>query len=384
MSAVDLNPRPGVNLTPKMPSTLGRRSKESKPSSSLLNRTWTIPLLLTTPFLLLYALNPTPSNPIHPFIFLSYKLPSSPQNGLYNKGPLDILFVIFYTIFLTFIRNFFMSEILLPSSRHFRISSPGKQLRFAENTYTALYIILFSGPIGIYLMYSTPGLWYFCIKGIYSSYPQQVHSGVFKTYYLIQAAFWLQQVVVMVLGLEARRKDFNQLIGHHFVTVLLIALSYRFHFGFLGLAVYLSHDISDFFLCVAKSLNYMESGLQGYAFGVCVLVWIYLRHWINGRILWSMLPGGEFETVGPEYKMDWEREMFKGPVANAVTFGLLGCLQGLNLFWLWCLGRAGYKFLFLGVAKDDRSGDEDEGEGEGEDVQVTGRVVKRRSGRVRC
>jgi acyl-CoA-dependent ceramide synthase len=173
----------------------------------------------------------------------------------------------------------------------------------------------------------------------------------------------------MVLGLEARRKDFNQLIGHHIITVALVALSYRFHFTYMGIAVYITHDISDFFLSVSKSLNYVESQLQGWAFSLCIVVWIYLRHYINLRILYSTLPGGEFSTVGP-YVLAWDTEQYKCPLANAITFGLLAALQALNIFWLYCLVRNAYKFAVLGEAKDDRSEAEDEGEVE-QNTQVT-------------
>ncbi|KAK4115978.1 TLC domain-containing protein [Canariomyces notabilis] len=326
-------------------------------------RTWVVPLILATAILLVYAVNPTESNPAYPFIFLSYKLgdavdgsSAAPQFG---KGLRDILFVCFYTIVLTFTREFCIQEIFTPLARRCGVTSRAKRARFAENMYTALYIA-FIGPWGMYLMYRTP-VWYFNTHGMYEGFPHRTHEAGFKSYYLLQAAFWMQQVVVMVLGLEARRKDFNQLIGHHVVTVALVALSYRFHFGYMGIAVYITHDISDFFLSVSKSLNYIESKAQGWSFGLCVIMWIYLRHYINLRILYSALPGGEFSTVGP-YVLDWEAEQYKCPLANVITFSLLAALQALNLFWLYCLFRAAYKFVILGVAKDDRSEAEDEGE----------------------
>ncbi len=55
---------------------------------------------------------------------------------------------------------------------------------------------------------------------------------------------------MLLLGLEERRKDFKELVGHHIVSLALIGLSYRFHFTYMGLAVYITHDISDFFLAV--------------------------------------------------------------------------------------------------------------------------------------
>ncbi|KAK3988254.1 putative sphingosine N-acyltransferase-like protein [Cladorrhinum sp. PSN332] len=348
----------------------------------LRRRTWTVPLILTTAILLLYAISPSESNPIHQCIFLSYKLDdaadgfsqTSPQFG---KGPRDIAFVCFYTIFLTFTREFCMQEIFNPLAGWYGVTSRAKRARFAENMYTALYIAVI-GPWGMYLMHRTP-VWYFSTHGMYEGFPHRTHEAGFKAYYLLQAAFWMQQVVVMVLGLEARRKDFNQLIGHHIVTVALVALSYRFHFAYMGIAVYITHDISDFFLSVSKSLNYVESKAQGWSFGLCIVVWIYLRHYINLRILYSALPRGEFSTVGP-YVLDWAAEQYKSPLANVVAFGLLAFLQALNIFWLYCLLRAAYKFVFLGLAKDDRSEAEEEEEEDVlatlvGDVDVAGRVA---------
>lgn len=53
--------------------------------------------------------------------------------------------------------------------------------------------------------------------------------------------------------------------------------------------------------------------------------------------------------------MDWEKQQFKCRLAQVSTFGLLAALQGLNLFWLYCLFRSAYRFVVLGIAKDDRS-----------------------------
>lgn len=57
----------------------------------------------------------------------------------------------------------------------------------------------------------------------------------------------------MILGLEKPRKDFKELVVHHVVTLALIGLSYRFHFTYMGIAVYVTHDVSDFFLAVSSA-----------------------------------------------------------------------------------------------------------------------------------
>jgi len=43
-----------------------------------------------------------------------------------------------------------------------------------------------------------------------------------KAYYLVQAAYWCQQLIVMVFGLEKPRKDYTVLVAHHAVTLWLV------------------------------------------------------------------------------------------------------------------------------------------------------------------
>lgn len=43
-----------------------------------------------------------------------------------------------------------------------------------------------------------------------------------KRYYLMQASYWCQQLIVVVSKLEKPRKDYNELVAHHFVTLWLV------------------------------------------------------------------------------------------------------------------------------------------------------------------
>lgn len=214
-----------------------------------------IPLAILLTFLVSYLacslVFPADSNPISRFIFLSYRieptLPDTPAQ--YGKGPWDIAFVTFYTVVLTFTREFIMQEFLRPLAKWAGMRTKIKQARFMEQAYTAIYFGVL-GPAGIYVMSRTP-VWYFDVAGMYQGFPHKTHEAVVKFYYLFEAAYWSQQAIVMLLGMEEPRKDFKELIGHHIVSLALIGLSYRFHFTYMGLAVYLTHDISDFFLAVS-------------------------------------------------------------------------------------------------------------------------------------
>lgn len=342
----------------------GRRSSKRRRARGLMSRlrqimvkhTYFLPAAILAAILTGYAVNPTDSNPLHHFIFLSYPLPrqdlSEPVR--YGKGPWDIALVIFYTVVLSFTREFVMQEILRPVARRSGLSQI-KQARYMEQAYTAIYFGIL-GPAGLYVMSRTP-VWYFNTYGMYDGFPHRTHEGVVKFYYLFEAAYWAQQAIVLILGLEKPRKDFKELVGHHIVSLSLIALSYRFHFTHMGIAVYLTHDISDFFLASSKIMNYLDYPWVGGYFGVFVFIWVYLRHYINLRIIWSLFT--EFRTVGP-FELDWETEQYKCWISQYITAALLLSLQALNLFWLFFILRIAYRYVFLDIAEDDREEEDEE------------------------
>ncbi|EHK18810.1 uncharacterized protein TRIVIDRAFT_44085 [Trichoderma virens Gv29-8] len=323
---------------------------------TMVKHTFVLPAVLLLLFLTGYAINPSESNPLHHFLFLSYPLPQDdPLKPVqYGKGKWDIAFVAFYTIVLSFTREFVMQEVLRPLARKTGLSK-GKQARLMEQMYTALYFGVL-GPAGMYVMSRTP-VWYFNTRGMYEGFPHRSHEGVVKFYYLFQAAYWAQQAIVLLLGMEKPRKDFKELVGHHIVSLALIGLSYRFHFTYIGIAVYITHDISDFFLASSKALNYIDHPIVAPYFATFVAVWIYMRHYINLKIIWSLFT--EFRTVGP-FELNWETQQYKCWISQYITTALLASLQALNLFWLFYILRIAFRFIRDKEATDDRSEDEDD------------------------
>lgn len=92
-------------------------------------------------------------------------------------------------------------------------------------------------------------------------------------------------------------------------------------------------------------------------FGLFMCMWIYLRHYLNLRILWSIWT--EFQTIGP-FELNWADEQFKCWISQYISFSLLAALQALNLFWLFFIIRIAYRVVFLDVIADDRSEDEED------------------------
>ncbi|MCJ1298975.1 hypothetical protein MMC08_001766 [Hypocenomyce scalaris] len=271
-----------------------------------------------------------------------------------------------------------MQRLIRPLALHFGIRSRAKQSRFMEQVYTAMYFFVF-GPYGLFVMSRTP-VWYFNTTGMFDYFPHRTHESYFKAYYLLQASYWAQQAIVLMLQLEKPRKDFKELVGHHIVTLALIWLSYRFHFTYMGLAVYITHDISDFFLAVSfpkkaavmgrgtlttpntqtsKTLHYLDSAIVVPYFSLFIGIWIYLRHYINLCILFATLT--KFASVGP-YELDWETQQYKCWISQIITFALLASLQSINLFWLFLIVRIAFNIVFRSAVQDVRSEDEDDDE----------------------
>lgn len=350
-------------------------SKESKTDAAIIRKvitactelcyrhTWIYPLNVLLCFFGVFFMT-SPGSRTHEFlaalILPSYHIDGTDQ---YGKGVNDFYFVAFYALFFTFLREFLMCVIMKPAAHYFGVRRPSKVKRFMEQTYSMLYYGL-SGPFGLYVMSRTP-LWFFETTPFYTNYPHKTHDWVFKVYYLGQAAFWVQQSVVLVLQLEKPRKDFYELILHHIVTIALIWCSYRFHFTWMGVEIYVSMDVSDFFLSTSKTLNYLDSPFTVPFFIVFVFVWVYLRHYTNLRILWSVLT--EFRTVG-EWELNWDTQQYKCWISQPIVFTLIFALQLLNAYWLFLIFRILYRYVKGGVAADDRSDEEDEDEDEeGED-----------------
>jgi len=207
-------------------------------------------------------------------------------------------------------------------------------------------------------MSQTP-IWPLRTEYFYLDYPHKTHTAAFKAFYLLQAANWAHLLVVLSLQLEKPRKDFLELVIHHLTTISLIFLSYRFHFTWIGVPVFWTHDVSDILLTLCKILNYLDVGdpWVPLSFGVFTLTWIYTRHYIGLIILKSVAT--EFKTIGL-WVLDWDKEWYKCWISQYVTFGLLSIIQILDVYWLFLILRIAVRILRGGEQKDDREDDDED------------------------
>jgi hypothetical protein len=69
------------------------------------------------------------------------------------------------------------------------------------------------------------------LRLLITDYPHWQMTPELKRYYLMQASYWCQQLIVLVFRLEKPRKDFKELVAHHLVTLWLVG--YVPSFGYI-------------------------------------------------------------------------------------------------------------------------------------------------------
>lgn len=209
-------------------------------------------------------ISPQVSNPFEPFLFISHQIPSSEvlatkpslalNNDLvrYSKGYKDIMFLAYYVIVFSWLRQSTTLFVFKPFAAWWGIKNERKRERFMEQGYSFLYWGS-AGLLGLYVM-SYQDSWWFNLEHLWLEYPHWMMRSELKLYYLLQFSYWMQQALVMLLRLEAPRKDYYELIAHHLVTLWLIGWSYLINLTQIGTTVFVCMDIPDTFLAVSEKM----------------------------------------------------------------------------------------------------------------------------------
>ena len=229
------------------------------------------------------------------------------------------------------------------------------------------------------------------LRALWRSWPTREMSGLAKWYYLVQFAFWLQQIVVV--NIEKRRKDHVQMFTHHIITCTLIFASYGYHQTKVGNLILCLMDVVDLFLPLAKILKYLKwDKTCDVTFGVFMVTWLAARHVLYMAVCWSIyahIPqeiqygcyrGGDLDLEGPfpvPNDFDHLTQPFRDPVGLVcwndgikwVFLGLLLALQCVMLLWFCLILKVAYRVISGERADDTRSDDEDENEDEEEEEE---------------
>ncbi|CEH17500.1 Protein transporter of the TRAM (translocating chain-associating membrane) superfamily [Ceraceosorus bombacis] len=287
----------------------------------------------------------------------------APSTIRYQKGYQDLAFVAYYIVVFSFIRQASTQYLFRPFALWWGIRNERKLERFVEQGYAMLYWGT-AGALGLYVM-SFQESWWYNLEHLWLKYPHWQMRPELKAYYLLQLSYWLQQALVMILRLEAPRKDYYELIVHHLVTLWLIFWSYLINLTMIGTTVFVAMDVPDTFLALSKALSYM--GIEAITmpvFAIFMVVWTYFRIYESARTLWSVW--FQFDLI-PEHTKEWNPPQGWWMVwwMKYQVFAPLFILLCLNLFWYFLMWRIMIRALAGGPAEDER----EEGEYEEEEAE---------------
>ncbi|KIM33290.1 hypothetical protein M408DRAFT_326064 [Serendipita vermifera MAFF 305830] len=319
--------------------------------------------LLVLPVLL--AFNWSIAAPKHENFWLNIflitnKRPDSPDGiPYYAKSYWDIAFVAYYIVFFSWFRETLGGYILIPLARRWGIRRPSKLDRIVEQGYAVVYFTA-SGSLGLWTMYAYLPTWYFRTEHAWIGYPHWEMPGTLKLYYLLQTAYWLQQFLLLLMGVEKRRRDFYELVAHHIVTLWMVIWSYLMNMTRTGNIIFLTMDWSDVFLSLSKCFNYLQmERTKSVAFAWFTAFWTYSRHYLNFWILYSHWY--EFDLIDEDKRVWSPADGLWMPwwMKHQMFFALFA-LQLLNIFWYYLIWRILLRAVFSSTLDDDRSDDEDD------------------------
>lgn len=87
------------------------------------------------------------------------------------------------------------------------------------------------------------------LRELWTDFPSRSMDGTLKWYYLVQLAFWFQQI--LAVNIEEKRKDYTQMLTHHIITCALIMMSFAYYQTKVGNVILCIMDIVDIILPVS-------------------------------------------------------------------------------------------------------------------------------------
>ncbi|KAJ9108130.1 hypothetical protein QFC19_002597 [Naganishia cerealis] len=316
-------------------------------------------------------------------------------NGIeraYGKGPKDALFVLFWAIVLTVLREVLMRSVFEPLMRQ-RLKQLDRAAdkknrtaksekanlhqsqtetaasqkrdsrirektvtRFAEQGWMFSYCVTFFS-LGVYILCQV-NKWPFSSAYLWHDYPHTPLSRLTKFYYLGQLGFWFHQL--FVINIEERRKDHWQMLTHHVITIILVGGSYWTNYTRVGGVIMALMDFCDILLPLAKMFRYLALPiLPDATFVVFLLSWLVTRQ-VGFFIVFLSC------VLRAPHRLPWgwnpSQELYVNHWILGLFQGLLAALLVMSCIWFYMACKVAYLVICGFPAEDTRSDDECEEE----------------------
>ncbi|XP_060598839.1 ceramide synthase 2-like isoform X2 [Ruditapes philippinarum] len=232
--------------------------------------------------------------------------------------------------------------------RRRKVDAPTPIQKFRECSWHLLFYTAF-------FFYGMTYLWqkeyFWSTIECWRNWPIQHVSNDMYWHYMIELAFYWS--LVFTLFSDHKRKDFKEMIIHHFATIVLMYFSWVLNFVRVGTLVLVVHDAADTWLALAKMSIYAKNkAATDIFFGIFLLVWVLSRLIIYPFfVLYCTL-------VEP-----FTIKLIDSTFGAHQFFNFFLCvLLVLHFIWTYLIFRIVYRKMVKGNVEDVRSDSEDSGE----------------------
>lgn len=192
------------------------------------------------------------------------------------------------------------------------------------------------------LEFSNSPEWWLDTRELWANFPKHPMSNTVQVLYLLQLAYHMDDLFTVLYHRKSKRSDFNSMIIHHIVTILLLFGSTSQNCSRIGVIVSTLHAFPDIFLDFAKMSKHLEWKLASHiGLGCLFVAWIATRMLLYPCVyVWSTFTE--------------KTSIHKGMARNTlVVFQfLLLALFLLNSMWFRMMIRLLVKVLKNGDADD--------------------------------
>lgn len=283
----------------------------------------------------------------------------------YHFPMVEAIPILVIAVAFTFMRYFFEICICNPFVKWLQIDSKSDRVKFPESAWKfIIYSILWSYIANLLV---------FNAKFDYFIHPQEIWEDwsigmaipdEIKWLYFVECGFYVHSVYG-TLYMDEKRKDFAVMLLHHFITLILIIVSYGTRYHKIGVMVLFVHDATDILLEFTKCNVYLKNrGGKFYAYHdhIANIGFVtFTAAWYVFRLYW--FPLKILYTCGV---VSAHRAYLKGAGLYAFFNTLLWILLGLDIYWFYFILLFLYK-VATGQLKEIKDTREDEEEEEVED-----------------
>lgn len=280
-------------------------------------------------------------------------------NELYSF-PLDEAMPILYlSLLFTIIRYLFEIFVCKPLVNWIQINSKSEGNKFPESAWKfIIYSGLWSYVVNI-AIFDPEYNYFFNSHKIWDDWAIGMPiANEIKWVYVLECGFYVHSVYA-TLFMDEKRKDFVAMLIHHFLTLVLLIVSYGTRFHKVGILVLFVHDATDILLEFSKCNIYLKNrGGKFYSVheNISNIGFVaFLSAWYLFRLYWFPL-----KVLYTSGVISAHRTMLKGAKLYGFFNSLLWILLCLDIYWFYFILVCFYKIVFENTMKDPTVNEEEE------------------------